>query len=120
MNFERPSRRTTLKLLGGAAGVLATPYIIRPRPSWAQSNTLSITTYDKFIPQDFLDRFQSETGINVQIRLTDDQGKQYNLLAAEGANPTTDIVTVVGHRYSQFLSSNLLAPIDTGLSLIHI
>ena len=107
MNFERPSRRTTLKLLGGAAGVLATPYIIRPRPSWAQSNTLNITTYDKFIPQDFLDRFQSETGINVQIRLTDDQGKQYNLLAAEGANPTTDIVTVVGHRYSQ-------------LSLIHI
>ncbi|WP_052194412.1 extracellular solute-binding protein [Aureimonas altamirensis] len=113
MIFERPSRRTTLKLLGGAAGVLAAPYIIRPRPSWAQSNTLNITTYDKFIPQDFLDRFQSETGINVQIRLTDDQGKQYNLLAAEGANPTTDIVTVVGHRYSQFLSSNLLAPIDT-------
>ncbi|MFT3834179.1 MAG: hypothetical protein QM711_12795 [Micropruina sp.] len=48
------------------------------------------------------------------MRLTDDQGKQYNLLSAEGAQPSTDIVTVTGHRLSQFLTSNLLAPLDTG------
>jgi hypothetical protein len=46
------------------------------------------------------------------VRLTDDQGKQYNLLAAEGTAPTTDIVTVVSHRMPQFADSNLLAPMD--------
>ncbi|WP_119387858.1 extracellular solute-binding protein [Taklimakanibacter lacteus] len=107
------NRRTALRLLGGAAGALAAPYNIRPRPAWAQSNTLNITTYDKFLPAEFLDKFQKDTGIQVNIRLTDDQGKQYNLLAAEGANPSTDMVTVAGHRYTQFISSDLLAPLDT-------
>jgi len=92
--------------------VLGLPYIIRPRPSWAQSQTLNITTYDKFLPEDFVEKFQNDTGIKVNIRLTDDQGKQYNLLAAEGANPSTDIVTVAGHRYTQFIGANLLAPLD--------
>ena len=105
------TRRTTLQLIGGG---LAAPYIIRPRPGWAQSNTLNVTTYDKFLPQDFLDKFQKDTGIQVNVRLTDDQGKQYNLLAAEGASPSTDIVTVAGHRYTQFIASDLLAPLDTG------
>ena len=108
------NRRTTLKLLGGGAGALALPYIIRPRPSWAQSNVLNVTTYDKFLPQEFIDKFQKDSGIQVNVRLTDDQGKQYNLLAAEGANPSTDMVTVAGHRYSQFISSDLLQPLDTG------
>lgn len=106
------NRRSTLTLLGGSA--LALPYIIRPRPSWAQSNVLNVTTYDKFLPQEFLDKFQSDTGIQVNIRLTDDQGKQYNLLSAEGANPSTDIVTVAGHRLNQYVDSKLLAPLDTG------
>ena len=111
--MSRPiDRRTTLQLLG--AGALAAPYIIRPKPAWAQSKTLNITTYDKFLPQEFVDQFQKDTGIQVNIRLTDDQGKQYNLLAAEGANPSTDMVTVAGHRYSQFIASNLLQPVDTG------
>jgi spermidine/putrescine transport system substrate-binding protein len=106
------TRRTTLQILGG--GALATPYIIRPKPGWAQSSTLNVTTYDKFLPQDFLDKFQKDTGIQVNIRLTDDQGKQYNLLAAEGANPSTDMVTVAGHRFTQFIDSDLLQPLDTG------
>ena len=76
------------------------PYVIRPRPSWAQSKVVNVTTYDKFLPQEFIDKFQADTGIRCSVRLTDDQGKQYNLLAAEGANPTTDIVTVVGHRFA--------------------
>ena len=44
----------------------------------------------------------------------DDQGKQFNLLAAEAPNPTADIVTVAGHRFLQFIDSGLLAPMDTG------
>ncbi|MGE0146674.1 MAG: extracellular solute-binding protein [Parvibaculaceae bacterium] len=106
-------RRTALKIIGSAAGTLAAPHIIRPRPAWAQSKTLNVTTYDKFLPAEFLEKFQKDTGIEVNIRLTDDQGKQYNLLAAEGANPSTDMVTVAGHRFSQFIASNLLQPIDT-------
>ena len=107
-------RRSALKLFAAGGGLLAMPSIIRPRPAWAENGVLNITTYDKFLPQDFLDKFQKDTGIEVRIRLTDDQGKQYNLLTAEGANPSTDIVTVAGHRYSQFIQSKLLAPLDTG------
>jgi spermidine/putrescine transport system substrate-binding protein len=113
MSFLIHNRRSTLKLLGAGAAALAAPTIIRPKPAWAQSKVLNVTTYDKFLPQDFIDKFQKDTGIQVNVRLTDDQGKQYNLLAAEGANPSTDIVTVAGHRYSQFIASNLIAPLDT-------
>ena len=113
-NILVPNRRTALKLLGGGAAALAMPYIIRPTPSWAANGVLNITTYDKFLPQEFIDKFQKDTGIQVNIRLTDDQGKQYNLLSAEGANPTTDIVTCAGHRLAQFVDSKLLAPLDTG------
>lgn len=104
------SRRNMLKLTGGAT--LALPTIIRPRPSWAQSNVVNVTTYDKFLPQEFLDKFQSDTGIQVNIRLTDEQGKQYNLLAAEGANRSTDMVTVAGHRLNQFVDAKLLGAFD--------
>ena len=105
------TRRSTLKLLGASAGLLAAPSIIRP--AFAQSKVVNITTYDKFIPQEFIDQFQKDTGIEVRVRLTDDQGKQYNLLTAEGDKPSTDIVTVTGHRLSQFKNSNLLAVLDT-------
>ena len=107
------NRRSALKLFAVGTGALAMPTIIRPRPAWAENGVLNITTYDKFLPKEFLDKFQKDTGIEVRIRLTDDQGKQYNLLTAEGAKPSTDIVTVAGHRYSQFISSKLLAPLDT-------
>ena len=45
---------------------LRLPYIIRPRPAWAQSEVLNVTTYDKFLPQEFIDKFQKDTGIEVQ------------------------------------------------------
>lgn len=107
------NRRTAMKLFGAGAATLTMPYIIRPRSAWAASSVLNVTTYDKFLPQEFIDKFQRDTGIEVRVRLTDDQGKQYNLLTAEGANPSTDIVTVAGHRYSQFINSKLLQPLDT-------
>lgn len=109
---QKINRRNALKLLGaGGATVLTAPYLIRS--ARAESSVLNITTYDKFLPQDFIEQFQKDTGIEVRIRLTDDQGKQYNLLTAEGANPTTDIVTVAGHRYGQFIGSKLVQALDT-------
>ena len=112
MTAFEANRRSTLKLIAAGAGLLAAPAIIRP--ARAQSKVVNITTYDKFVPQSFIDQFQKDTAIEVRVRLTDDQGKQYNLLAAEGAKPTTDIVTVTGHRLSQFMASDLVAPLDTG------
>lgn len=105
------TRRSALKILATGTGILAAPSIIRP--AFAQEKVVNITTYDKFVPEEFIDQFQKDTGIQVRVRLTDDQGKQYNLLSAEGAKPSTDIVTVTGHRLSQFIKSNLLAPLDT-------
>lgn len=109
----KTSRRNTLKFLTAGTAVLAAPQILRPDPARAQSRVVNVTTYDKFLPQDFIEKFQADTGIEVRIRLTDDQGKQYNHLTAEGANPTTDLVTVAGHRYGQFVGSKLLQPFDS-------
>lgn len=50
----------------------------------------------------------------MNVRLVDDQGKQFNLLAAEAPNPTVDIMTVAGHRFLQFIENDLLSPLDTG------
>lgn len=109
--MTQATRRSALKLLAAGTGLLAAPGLIRP--ARAQSKEVNITTYDRFLPPAFVEEFQKQTGIKVNIRLTDDQGKQYNLLTAEGANPSTDIVTVTGHRLSQFITGGLLDGLDT-------
>ncbi len=96
--------------MGGA--VLASPAYLR-RASAQGSGEVNIWTYNDFVPEAFKEQFESETGIKVNIRLVDDQGKQFNLLAAEQPNPTVDIMTVAGHRFLQFIESDLLAPLDT-------
>ena len=105
------SRRQFLKTSAAGIGVLAAPALIGSAK--AQSGNVNVWTYANFIPDDFKQKFESETGITIQIRLVDDQGKQFNLLAAEQPNPTADIITVAGHRFEQFISSELLEPIDT-------
>jgi spermidine/putrescine transport system substrate-binding protein len=106
------SRRTLIKTSAAGAALLATPAIFRPNRARAEG-VVNIWTYANFIPQDFITEFQNETGIQLQVRLVDDQGKQFNLLAAEAPNPSVDILTVAGHRFLQFIDSELLAPIDT-------
>ncbi len=108
---------TKLKLsrrafVGTSAVALASPAFLRR--AYAKGGSVNIWSYSNFIPDDFKEQFESETGIEVNIRLVDDQGKQFNLLAAEAPNPTADIVTVAGHRFLQFIESGLLAPLDTG------
>lgn len=102
------------KFLGTAAAVstvfAATPYI---RTANAASGEVNIWTYDNFVPPEFKKQFEKDTGIKVNIRLVNDQGKQFNLLAAEAPDPTVDIVTVAGHRFLQFIDSDLLAPMDS-------
>jgi spermidine/putrescine transport system substrate-binding protein len=106
------NRRRFLGTAAAGSAVLASPVYLRR--SMAQgSGEVNVWTYNEFIPTAFKEQFEADTGIKVNVRLVDDQGKQFNLLAAEAPNPTVDIVTVAGHRFLQFISSELLAPMDT-------
>lgn len=105
------NRRRFLGTAAAGTAMLASPAYLRK--AYAQGGEVNIWTYTNFVPDDFKKQFESETGIKVNIRLVDDQGKQFNLLAAEAPNPTVDILTVAGHRFLQFIASDLLAPLDT-------
>ncbi|HMB48504.1 MAG TPA: extracellular solute-binding protein [Afifellaceae bacterium] len=106
------SRRGFMKSGAAGAALLATPAILRSTGAQA-AGEVNVWSYANFIPDDFREAFEKDTGIKINVRLVDDQGKQFNLLAAESPNPTADIVTVAGHRFLQFIESDLLAPLDT-------
>ncbi len=106
------NRRRFLGTAAVTGAALASPAYLRRAA--AAGGEVNIWTYNDFVPQAFKEQFESETGIKINIRLVDDQGKQFNLLAAEAPNPTVDIMTVAGHRFLQFIDSELLAPLDTG------
>ncbi len=105
------NRRKFIGMTALAGAALASPAYIR-RAS-ASGGEVNIWTYNDFVPKSFKKQFEAETGIKINIRLVDDQGKQFNLLAAEQPNPTVDIMTVAGHRFLQFIDNKLLSPLDT-------
>lgn len=111
--MHRTSRRHLLQSSAAGIGAFAVPNIIRSSAARAQENVVNVWAYAGFLPDEFKQQFTEETGITIQERLVDEQGKQFNLLAAEQPNPTADIVTIAGHRFQQFIDSELLAPIDT-------
>lgn len=106
------NRRHLLKAAAIGSVALASPAYLRR--AHAAGGEVNIWTYNNFVPESFKKQFEADTGIKVNVRLVDDQGKQFNLLAAEQPNPTVDIMTVAGHRFLQFIDSDLLAPLDTG------
>ena len=105
------NRRRFIGTAAATGAALASPVYLRRAN--AQGGEVNIWTYNNFVPDSFREQFESETGIKVNVRLVDDQGKQFNLLAAEQPNPTVDIMTVAGHRFLQFIDSELLAPLDS-------
>lgn len=105
------NRRRFLGTAAMTGAALASPAYLRR--AHAQGGEVNIWTYNDFVPEAFKEQFEAETGIKVNVRLVDDQGKQFNLLAAEQPNPSVDIMTVAGHRFLQFIESDLLAPMDT-------
>ncbi|WP_300010639.1 extracellular solute-binding protein [uncultured Roseobacter sp.] len=109
LSFNRRRFLGTAAMTGAA---LASPVYLRHAK--AAGGEVNIWTYNDFVPKAFKEQFEADTGIKVNVRLVDDQGKQFNLLAAEAPNPTVDIMTVAGHRFLQFIDSDLLAPLDTG------
>ena len=111
MEDYKLNRRKFIGMTALAGAAFASPAYIR-RAS-ASGGEVNIWTYNDFVPQSFKKQFEAETGIKINIRLVDDQGKQFNLLAAEQPNPTVDIMTVAGHRFLQFIDNKLLAPLDT-------
>ena len=106
------NRRRFLGTAAATGALMASPAYIR-RANAQGSGEVNIWTYNDFVPEAFKEQFEAETGIKVNVRLVDDQGKQFNLLAAEQPNPTVDIMTVAGHRFLQFIQSDLLEPLDT-------
>jgi spermidine/putrescine transport system substrate-binding protein len=106
------NRRRFLGTAAMTGAALASPVYLRSAS--AAGGEVNIWTYNDFVPAAFKEQFEAETGIKVNVRLVDDQGKQFNLLAAEAPNPTVDIMTVAGHRFLQFIDNELLAPLDTG------
>ncbi|NNL74398.1 MAG: extracellular solute-binding protein, partial [Silicimonas sp.] len=106
------NRRRFLGTTAASAAALASPVYLR-RGYAQQGGEVNIWTYNDFVPEDFKKEYESQTGTKVNIRLVDDQGKQFNLLAAEQPNPTVDIMTVAGHRFLQFIENDLLEPLDT-------
>ena len=109
LTFNRRRFLGTAAMTGAA---LASPVYLRHAS--AAGGEVNIWTYNDFVPKAFKEQFEADTGIKVNVRLVDDQGKQFNLLAAEAPNPTVDIMTVAGHRFLQFIDNDLLAPLDTG------
>ena len=109
LTFNRRHFFGTVAMSGLA---LASPAYLRRAN--AAGGEVNIWTYNEFVPKAFKEQFETETGIKVNVRLVDDQGKQFNLLAAEAPNPTVDIMTVAGHRFLQFIDNDLLSPLDTG------
>lgn len=106
------NRRRFIGTAAVTGAALASPAYLR-RGLAQSGGEVNIWTYNDFVPDAFRRQFESETGIKVNVRLVDDQGKQFNLLAAEQPRPTVDIMTVAGHRFLQFINSELLAPMDT-------
>jgi spermidine/putrescine transport system substrate-binding protein len=105
------SRRRFLGNTAAGTAILAAPAYLR-RAYAQDGGEVNIWTYNDFVPEAFKKQFESDTGIKINIRLVDDQGKQFNLLSAEQPNPTVDIMTVAGHRFLQFIDNDLLAPLD--------
>lgn len=104
------SRRSLLKTGAAATTALATPMIFSP--AYAASGTVNVWTYANFLPDDFKEEFERESGIKIRERLVDDQGKEFNLMVAEASEPTADVVTIAGHRFRQFIDSELIKPLD--------
>lgn len=103
------SRRCLLHV--AAASTLAAPAILRPRKASA-AGAVNVMAYEGMIPPDFKKAFEADTGIEIRLRLVDDQAKQFNLLAAENPHPLSDIAAIAGHRIHQFVDAELLEPID--------
>ena len=86
------NRRRFLGTAAASTAVLASPVYLRSAS--AAGGEVNIWTYNNFVPAGFKEQFESDTGIKVNIRLVDDQGKQFNLLAAEAVGrPNAEIRT---------------------------
>ena len=104
MESNKITRRGLIKSGVATSAVLAAPTIWIPAS--AASPSVNVWTYANFIPKDFKKEFEKETGIRIRTRLVDDQGKEFNLLAAEKNNPTADICykfSILPKQFYQFV-----------------
>jgi spermidine/putrescine transport system substrate-binding protein len=103
---EPVTRRT---LLAGAT--VAASSLLRARPASA-AGMVNITAYDGFVPPEVQQRFETDNGTEVRIRLAASQAPELTLLVAERDHPITDICTVSGNRLHQFTEAGIIEPLD--------
>jgi len=94
-----------------AVGGLAAPVALRAGRA-AAASVVNVTAYDGFVLPAFKRQFETETGIEVRVRLTASQAPELNLLVAERPHPLTDICTVTGNRIHQFVDAGVIEPLD--------
>ena len=71
------NRREFLGTTTAAGALLTSPIYLRR--AHAAGGEVNVWTYNDFVPADFKRDFEKETGIKINVRLVDDQGKQFNL-----------------------------------------
>jgi spermidine/putrescine transport system substrate-binding protein len=103
------TRRTLIK--AGAIATVGAPYILGSSRSYA-AGEVNLLTYNKHFPPQFIEQFQKDTGIRVNVRITDEQDKVFNLFSVERPNFSNDIVVAAGTRLVQFSSNQFIEPID--------
>lgn len=104
------SRRTLLNGIAlGSAGLFA-PGLLRQ--AYAGSSELNLLSYPGFVPARFKTQFESETGITLNIKETDQASTVFSTLVADAGKPSADLVVSVGHLLPRYLPSKLLKPLD--------
>lgn len=104
------SRRSLLGSFAIGTTSLFAPGLMRH--AWAEGNSLNILSYPGFIPAAFRDKFQSETGISLNIKETDQSHVVFNTLVADAGRPSSDLVVSVGHLLPRYLPAQLIKPVD--------
>lgn len=100
----RPTRRSTLALMGGA---LALPYV---RPSWAQAATINVYNWADYIGETTVQDFETETGIGVIYDLyPSSEEMQAKMLAGQTGY---DLVLQAGMSLPQMVTAGIYQKLD--------
>lgn len=108
--MTRLSRRRLLGSFAAGTAALAAPGVLRH--ARAAENQLNILSYPGFVPAAFREKFESDTGITINIKEVDQAHVVFNTLVADAGRPSSDVVVSVGHLLPRYLPASLIKPVD--------
>jgi len=89
---ERNRRGTRALVVAAAAAGLAATVVGCGDDSGGTPESLTLLTYDSFVPPDALEVFTEETGIDVEIAASGDSGQLVNKAILTAGNPEGDVL----------------------------